>query len=135
MPCADHHWIRRYGLIAEDPSASSRVRKAKPVPIRVDDVHLSRLPGSIFRWLRRPDPASGDLAILDGRVREAGEIQEHKGDAVKIAHATVKFLDHVATGFSPSAYGNILLSEVSESTNSLIDIRRFQKTPSPLFEL
>jgi DNA helicase-2/ATP-dependent DNA helicase PcrA len=58
------------------------------------------------------------LPIWEGHVREGltavvGEVQEHKGDAVKIAHATVKFLGHVTTGFSLSAYGNTFLDEVS----------------------
>lgn len=58
------------------------------------------------------------LPIWEGHVREGlsalvGAVQEHKGDAVKIAQAAVRFLDHVATGFSPSAYGNTFLSEVS----------------------
>jgi hypothetical protein len=41
----------------------SRVRKAKAVPIRVDDVHLPRLPRSIFRWFRGSDPTAGDLPV------------------------------------------------------------------------
>ena len=41
-------------------------------------------------------------------------MQQYKGNPVDIAQAVVTFLNGVATGFSPSAYGNIFLSEVSD---------------------
>lgn len=58
------------------------------------------------------------LPIWEGHVRDnlsalIATMGEHKGDAVKIAQAVVTFLNHVATGFSLSAYGNTLVAEVS----------------------
>jgi DNA helicase-2/ATP-dependent DNA helicase PcrA len=58
------------------------------------------------------------LPIWEGHVREGlsvliSIVQEHKGDAVKMAQAVVEFLDRVATGFSPSAFGNTFVDEVS----------------------
>lgn len=57
------------------------------------------------------------LPIWEGHVRESlatlvDEVQKHKGDAASIAQAVVTFLENVATGFSPSAFGNSLLAEV-----------------------
>jgi DNA helicase-2/ATP-dependent DNA helicase PcrA len=57
------------------------------------------------------------LPIWEGHMRESlveliNEVQAHKGDAVNIAQALVKFLGNVATGFSPSAFGNSLVAEV-----------------------
>ena len=58
------------------------------------------------------------LPIWEGHVRKGLEtlvdvVRNHKGDAVTIAQAVLNFLNDVATGFTPSAYGNILLAEVS----------------------
>jgi DNA helicase-2/ATP-dependent DNA helicase PcrA len=57
------------------------------------------------------------LPIWEGHVRESlatlvDKVQTHKGDAASIAQAVVTFLENVATGFSPSAFGNSLLAEV-----------------------
>jgi hypothetical protein len=59
------------------------------------------------------------LPIWEGHVRNGLSMlvaseQKHKGDANSIAQAVVRFLNHVATGFSPSAYGKVLLDEVSD---------------------
>lgn len=58
------------------------------------------------------------VPIWEGHMRESlavlvGAIQLHRDDAVQIAQAVVTFLEQVTTGFSPSAYGNTLLCEVS----------------------
>jgi molybdopterin converting factor small subunit len=57
------------------------------------------------------------LPIWEGHVREGltvlvDDFRKHAGDAVSIAEGAVKFLNHVATGFSISAYGDTLLTEV-----------------------
>ena len=59
------------------------------------------------------------LPIWEGHMRESlamlvHEVQTHKGDAASIAQAIVTFLGNVATGFSPSAFGNSLLAEVCD---------------------
>lgn len=59
------------------------------------------------------------LPIWEGHVREnlsvlVGAMQNHKGNAANITQAVVTFLNGVATGFSPSAFGNTLLAEVSD---------------------
>lgn len=58
------------------------------------------------------------LPIWEGHVRYSlaafvDATQKCKGNAAEIAQAVVSFLGGVATGFSPSAYGNVLLDEVS----------------------
>jgi DNA helicase-2/ATP-dependent DNA helicase PcrA len=58
------------------------------------------------------------LPIWEGHVRDGlstlvGATQKHKGDASTIAQIVVKFISHVATGFSPSCYAKDLLAEVS----------------------
>jgi hypothetical protein len=58
------------------------------------------------------------IPIWEGHVRDnlaalVGAVQEHRGDAVSITRAVVTFLENVATGFSYSGYGRILLDEVS----------------------
>ena len=58
------------------------------------------------------------LPIWEGHVRDGlsalvGATQKHRGDASSIARAVVAFINHVATGFSPSTYGKVFLSEVS----------------------
>lgn len=63
-----------------------------------------------FFWRRLP--------IWEGHVREGltvlfNTVQVHKGDAGRVAEAAIAFLGRVATGFSPSQFGNTLLEEVS----------------------
>lgn len=58
------------------------------------------------------------LAIWEGHVRDnllalVTEIEKHQGDAAGITTAVIDFLGGVATGFSNSAYGNILRAEVA----------------------
>jgi DNA helicase-2/ATP-dependent DNA helicase PcrA len=58
------------------------------------------------------------LPIWEGHLRESlsaliEAVQKHKGDSLSIAKAAVAFLCNVATGFSPSAFGNTFLQEVS----------------------
>jgi len=58
------------------------------------------------------------LPIWEGHVRERLAIfldamQGNTGNSSRIVQAVLVFLDGVATGFSRSAYGNILLQEVS----------------------
>jgi DNA helicase-2/ATP-dependent DNA helicase PcrA len=72
------------------------------------------------------------LLIWEGHVREnlsvlVGAMQNHKGDAANITQAVVTFLNEVATGFSPSAYGNTLLAEVSDGC-----VARRSKKPATL---
>lgn len=62
------------------------------------------------------------LPIWEGHMRESlavlvNTVQKHTGNASSIAQASVTFLDGVATGFSPSAYGNTFLTEVSGGCN------------------
>jgi len=57
------------------------------------------------------------LPIWEGHMRESlatlvHEVQTHKGNGSHTAQAVVTFLGNVATGFSPSAFGNSLLAEV-----------------------
>lgn len=57
------------------------------------------------------------LPIWEGHVRDnlsalIGAINKHNGDAASIVQAVVTFLKGVATGFSPSAYGDRLIAEV-----------------------
>lgn len=59
------------------------------------------------------------LPIWEGHVREnlsalVHAMQNHKGNAPNITQAVITFLNEVATGFSLSAFGNILLDEVSD---------------------
>lgn len=58
------------------------------------------------------------LPIWEGHVREGlaellNTVQAHKGDAGRVTEAANAFLGRVATGFSPSQFGNTLLEEVS----------------------
>lgn len=58
------------------------------------------------------------IPIWEGHVRDnltalVAAVQEHRGDAVEITRAILDFLNCVATGFSLSDYGKILLDEVS----------------------
>lgn len=55
--------------------------------------------------------------IWEGHVRKAlvklaTAIEKHEGDAIQIANATLKFTDALCTGFSASAFGNELVSEI-----------------------
>jgi DNA helicase-2/ATP-dependent DNA helicase PcrA len=59
------------------------------------------------------------LPIWEGHVRESlaslvDAMQKHKGDGLGITQAVITFLDGVATGFSPSAYGRTFLAEVCD---------------------
>ena len=58
------------------------------------------------------------LPIWEGHVRERlaillDAVQRNTGNPSRLAQAVLVFLDGVATGFSRSSYGNILLEEVS----------------------
>lgn len=58
------------------------------------------------------------LPIWEGHVREnlstlVAGLQAHKGRPTDIARAVITFINHVATGFSPSAFGDEFLAEVS----------------------
>jgi hypothetical protein len=75
------------------------------------------------------------LPIWEGHVRESlaaliEEVAERKGDAVHVAKAAVAFVQNVATGFSPSAYANRLLTEVADGCRA-----RCSKKPAALQEL
>jgi superfamily I DNA/RNA helicase len=57
------------------------------------------------------------LPIWEGHMRESlsaliYEVQIYNGDAERVALAVVNFLGNVVTGFSRSAFGNVLLDEV-----------------------
>ncbi len=57
------------------------------------------------------------VPIWEGHVRDGlsalvGVMQLHTGNAARITEAAIEFMNHVAKGFSPSAYGNALLAEV-----------------------
>ena len=55
----------------------------------------------------------------DGLDRLVAAIQANTGDAAAIAAAVVDFMDDIGKGFSPSAFGNRLIREVTEGcTNS-----------------
>jgi DNA helicase-2/ATP-dependent DNA helicase PcrA len=59
------------------------------------------------------------LLIWEGHVRRSLEslvsaVQRAEGNAVSVAEAVIAFLGAVATGFSPSAYGDTLLREVHD---------------------
>lgn len=75
------------------------------------------------------------LPIWEGHVREnlatlVGVMQKHKGNPIRMADATVTFLGAVATGFSPSAYGNAFMNEVSAGC-----VRKRRGKPATLQEL
>jgi DNA helicase-2/ATP-dependent DNA helicase PcrA len=58
------------------------------------------------------------LPIWEGHVRQnltalIDELKTHNGNATGVAQAVVNFLAEVTTGFSPSAFGNPLMDEVS----------------------
>lgn len=57
------------------------------------------------------------VPIWEGHVRDGlsalvQELESHAGDTAKITEAAISFVQYVAKGFSPSAYGNALLAEV-----------------------
>jgi DNA helicase-2/ATP-dependent DNA helicase PcrA len=57
------------------------------------------------------------IQIWEGHIRESldaliSSTQQDKGDPIKIAQDTIKFVSSVATGFSPSAYSSRLLAEI-----------------------
>jgi len=61
----------------------------------------------------------GRMPIWEGHVRErllalVGQIEDGGGVPTTVAKALVTFLSGVATGFTPSAFGDILVSEVSD---------------------
>jgi len=58
------------------------------------------------------------LPIWEGHVRDGladllNSVRLHKGNAEKVTEAAIAFLQHAATGFSSSQFGNALLKEVS----------------------
>ena len=72
------------------------------------------------------------LPIWEGHVRESlseliTTIETHKGHAANIVEGVVTFLGHVAKGFSPSAFGNTLLAEVSSGC-----VEKRRKKPATL---
>jgi DNA helicase-2/ATP-dependent DNA helicase PcrA len=63
------------------------------------------------------------LPIWEGHVREGlsallKSTHTHKGDAAKITEAAITFLGRVATGFSPSQFGDTLLREASSGCST-----------------
>ncbi|MHB8698683.1 MAG: UvrD-helicase domain-containing protein [Sulfuricaulis sp.] len=59
------------------------------------------------------------IPIWEGHVRDALSTlviscQQHRGNAVRIAHAFTEFVQEVATGFTSSSYGKIVQEEVAE---------------------
>jgi superfamily I DNA/RNA helicase len=68
------------------------------------------------------------IPIWEGHRRDAlskliGSCHQHSGNAVSIGEALIEFMQNVATGFSDSAYGNILRREIGDRCIS----RRTQK--------
>jgi hypothetical protein len=58
------------------------------------------------------------IPIWEGHVRESlsklmETVENKKGDALGVAQAFVTFIQDVATGFSPSCYGDVFLDEVN----------------------
>lgn len=63
------------------------------------------------------------IPIWEGHVREGlaklvDATHAHAGHPSKIARAALTFINHVATGFSPSAFGNSLLAEIDSGCTS-----------------
>lgn len=59
------------------------------------------------------------IPIWEGHTRPAlddlmGVIDADAGDAVAVSRALVNFMGRVATGFSPSSHGNVLIQEVAD---------------------
>jgi len=63
------------------------------------------------------------ISVWEGHTRDALDslvagLVAHKGDARASAEAMIEFLGEVAVGFSPSAYGNIILQEIASNCST-----------------
>ena len=102
----------RHGVYQPTSEAGKAIRKVvkdadSMLVLAAHNATVDGLRGFFFR----------SVPIWEGHVREGlstlvGVVQAHTGNAARIAQAAIDFLKHVATGFSPSAYGNALLAEV-----------------------
>jgi UvrD/REP helicase N-terminal domain/UvrD-like helicase C-terminal domain len=102
----------RYGVYspADVDAKSIRALVRQKESILILSAHNSTVDGLNAFFGRR-------VPIWEGHVREGlssmvGALQSHIGNAEEITKAVIKFMNYVATGFSPSAYGNALLIEV-----------------------
>jgi len=102
----------KYGLYKPPAEDSKTIRKVvrdadSMLVLSAQNATVDALRSFFFR----------SVPIWEGHVREGlstlvSVVQSHTGNGARIAQAAIDFVKHVATGFSPSAYGNALLAEV-----------------------
>lgn len=102
----------RHGVYQLSSEASRAIRKVvrdtnSMLVLAAHNATVAGLRGFFFR----------SVPIWEGHVRDGlstlvSVVQSYAGNAARITQATVDFLQHVATGFSASAYGDALMAEV-----------------------
>jgi DNA helicase-2/ATP-dependent DNA helicase PcrA len=102
----------RHGVYspADVDSKSIRALVRQKESILILSAHNSTVDGLNAFFGRRVPIWEGH--VRDGLSTMVGGVESHIGNAEEITKAVITFMNYVATGFSPSAYGNALLLEV-----------------------